>query len=320
MYLFNIQFNQPGPCHFASYPAARAFQDRTVTDNPNLPHQSLPLSVSARNRLTLAAKGATGAIFRRLSIADAQKFALGRFTTYLFFLGGLFIGLQSLGVNLSSLVVFGGAIGVGIGLGLQNVVSNFVAGLILLIEQPIRIGDRIETSNTLGDVVKIEARSTWVRTNDNVVIIVPNSEFINNSVTNWTANDPNVRISLPVGVGYNSDPEQVRSLLLKAAMAHPAVLADPRPDVVFTDYGDNSLNFALRVWTSTLAHAPIILKSDLYFALFKLFTEHHIELPFPQRDLHIRSSDIPLPFTPGNGNEARPMNRTGFPPQVERGA
>ena len=252
-------------------------------------------------------------IFRRLSIADAQKFALGRFTTYLFFLGGLFIGLQSLGVNLSSLVVFGGAIGVGIGLGLQNVVSNFVAGLILLIEQPIRIGDRIETSNALGDVVKIEARSTWVRTNDNVVIIVPNSEFINNSVTNWTANDPNVRISLPVGVGYNSDPEQVRSLLLEAATAHPAVLADPRPDVVFTDYGDNSLNFALRVWTSTLAHAPIILKSDLYFALFKLFTEHHIELPFPQRDLHIRSSNVPLPFIPGNASEARPTTSNRVP-------
>ena len=235
-------------------------------------------------------------LFRRLHIAEAQRFALGRFTTYLVFFGGLFIGLQSLGVNLSSLVVFGGAIGVGVGLGLQNVVSNFVAGLILLIEQPIRLGDRIETSNTLGDVVKIAARSTWIRTNDNVVIIVPNNEFINNSVTNWTANDPNVRISLPVGVGYGSKPDRVRALLLEAAAAHPDVLADPKPDVVFTDYGDNSLNFMLRVWTSTRAHTPLILKSDLYFALFKLFSENGVELPFPQRDLHIRSSDISLPF------------------------
>jgi small-conductance mechanosensitive channel len=193
-------------------------------------------------------------------------------------------------------VVFGGAVGVGIGLGLQNVVSNFVAGLILLIEQPIRIGDRIETKDTLGDVVKIAARSTWIRTNDNVVIIVPNNEFINNSVTNWTANDPNVRVSLPVGVGYNSDPEQVRELLLQIAASHPDVLADPRPDVIFTDYGDNSLNFALRVWTTTRAHTPLILKSDLYFATFKLFSERGIELPFPQRDLHLRSSDIPLSF------------------------
>ena len=238
-------------------------------------------------------------LFRHLPIAEAQKFALGRLATYLFFLGGLFIGLQSLGLNLSSLVVFGGAIGVGIGLGLQNVVSNFVAGLILLVEQPIRIGDRIETKDTLGDVVRIAARSTWIRTNDNVVIIVPNNEFINNSVTNWTANDPSVRLSLPVGVGYGSDPEQVRQLLLQTAAEHPDVLTDPGPDVIFTDYGDNSLNFSLRVWTATQGHTPLILKSDLYFAVFKLFREHGIELPFPQRDLHLRSSDISLPFYPG---------------------
>ena len=237
-----------------------------------------------------------GRVLRHVNIADSQKFALGRFTTYLLFAVGLFVGLQSLGVNLNSLVVFGGAVGVGVGLGLQNVVSNFVAGLILLVEQPIRMGDRIETGNTLGDVVKIAARSTWVRTNDNVIIIVPNNEFINNSVTNWTANDPNVRVSLPVGVGYSSDPEVVRGLLLQAAAAHPEVLDEPKPDVIFTDYGDNSINFALRVWTSDRAHTPLVLKSDLYFAIFKLFGEHGIELPFPQRDLHIRSSDIAIPF------------------------
>jgi small-conductance mechanosensitive channel len=237
-----------------------------------------------------------GRLFRHLSISDSQKFALGRFTTYLLFLGGLFVGLQSLGVDLSSLVVFGGAVGVGVGLGLQNVVSNFVAGLILLIEQPIRIGDRIETGNTLGDVIRIAARSTWVRTNENVIMIVPNNDFINNSVINWTANDPNVRVSMPVGVGYNSDPEKVREILLDAARAHPEVLPEPKPDVIFTDYGDNSLNFSLRVWTAQRAHTPLVLKSDLYFDLFKRFTAAGVELPFPQRDLHLRSSDIALPF------------------------
>ncbi len=240
-----------------------------------------------------------GRLFRHLHISDSQKFALGRFATYALFFGGIFIGLQSLGVNLSSLVVFGGAVGVGVGLGLQNVVSNFVAGLILLIEQPIRMGDRVETKDTLGDVVRIAARSTWVRTNDNVVIIIPNSDFINNPVTNWTANDPNVRIDLPVGVGYSSDPEKVRTLLLKAAHENKDVLPVPAADVIFTDYGDNSINFTLRVWTSARAHTPLILKSDLYFALFKSFNREGIELPFPQRDLHLRSSDIPLPF-PGN--------------------
>ncbi len=231
-------------------------------------------------------------VLRHLPISEGQQFALGRFTTYALFLGGLFIGLQSLGVNLSSFVVFGGAIGVGVGLGLQNVVSNFVAGIILLVEQPIRIGDRIEIKDTLGDVVRIAARSTWIRTNDNVVMIVPNSDFINNPVINWTANDPNVRIGLPVGVGYSSDPDKVRTILLEAASAHPSVLINPAPDVIFTDYGDNSINFTLRVWTEGRAHTPLVLKSDLYFTLFKKFAEAGIELPFPQRDLHLRSSDI----------------------------
>jgi small-conductance mechanosensitive channel len=240
----------------------------------------------------------TNRLLRRLHISEGLKFALGRFSTYFVFLGGLFVGLQSLGINLNSLVVFGGAVGVGVGLGLQNVVSNFVAGLILLIEQPIRIGDRVQTGDTLGDVVRIAARSTWIRTNDNVVIIVPNNTFINNSVTNWTANDPNVRINIPVGVGYNSDPAKVRELLLGAALAHPDVLREPNPDVIFTDYGDNSLNFTLRVWTAARAHTPLILKSDIYFALFETFAAHSIELPFPQRDLHLRSSDIPIPYTP----------------------
>ena len=235
-------------------------------------------------------------LLKHINISDAARFAFGRFTMYLLFAGGLLVGLQSLGVNLSSLVVFGGALGVGVGLGLQNVVSNFVAGLILLIEQPIRIGDRIETEGTQGDVVRIAARSTWVRTNDNVVKIVPNSNFINNSVINWTANDPTVRISIPVGVGYNSDPDKIREILLQAAMAHPDVLPQPAPDVIFTDYGDNSLNFSLRVWTVKKAHISVVLRSELYFDLFRRFADANVELPFPQRDLHIRSSDIPLPF------------------------
>ncbi len=235
-----------------------------------------------------------GRLLNRLHISDSQKFALGRFATYALFAGGLFIGLQSLGVNLSSLVVFGGAVGVGVGLGLQNVVSNFVAGLILLVEQPIRIGDRVAMKDVLGDVVKIGGRSTWLRTNDNVVLIIPNSDFINNSVTNWTANDPTVRISLPVGVGYSSDPEQVRTILLDAAAAHKDVLNEPRADVIFTSYGDNSINFSLRVWTAERSHTPAVLQSELYFDLFRRFKAAGVELPFPQRDLHLRSSDVPL--------------------------
>ena len=251
-------------------------------------------------------------VLTHLNVAESLKFALGRFATYFLVLGGLFIGLQTLGLNLNSLVVFGGAVGVGVGLGLQNVVSNFVAGLILLIEQPIRMGDRIEMKDTLGDVIKIAARSTWVRTNDNVVIIVPNSEFINNSVTNWTANDPNVRIHVPVGVGYNSDPQVVKRLLLEAAADHADVLKEPAPLVLFTDYGDNSIDFTLLVWTESRAHAPAMLKSDLYFTLFERFGKAGIELPFPQRDLHLRSSDLPWPFP-----TTKPPVRNDAPAEAE---
>ena len=182
-------------------------------------------------------------------LSSSQQYALARVFSYLVFLLGLVIGLESVGLNLNSLVVIGGALGIGIGLGLQPIVTNFVAGLILLLEQPVRLGDRIEVGQTYGDVVRLKGRSTWVRTNDNVVIIVPNSEFINKCVTNWTANDAQVRISLPVGVSYDADPEQVREILLDVARRNPNLLQDKPPQVIFTDFGDSSLNFELRVWT-----------------------------------------------------------------------
>lgn len=230
-------------------------------------------------------------VLKHTPLAPAQQYAAAKVVSYLIFALGLVIGLESLGVNLNSLVVVGGALGLGVGLGLQNVVANFVAGLILLFEQPIRIGDRIEIGDTYGDVIDIRGRSTWVRTNDNVVIIVPNSDFITNKVTNLTVNDPRVRIAVPVGVGYTSQPPAVREILLRIAAEHPAVLKDPPPMVIFNDFGDNSLNFVLRVWTETMVQFPATLKSDLYFSIFQAFTDAGIEMPFPQRDLHLRSID-----------------------------
>ncbi|MGI8772019.1 MAG: mechanosensitive ion channel family protein [Acidobacteriaceae bacterium] len=188
-------------------------------------------------------------VLKHTPLAPAQQYAAAKVGSYLIFAVGLVIGLELLGLNLNSLVVVGGALGLGVGLGLQNVVANFVAGLILLFEQPIRIGDRIEVGDTYGDVIDIRGRSTWVRTNDNIVIIVPNSNFITHTVTNLTVNDPQVRIAVPVGVGYNSHPPTVREILLRLAGEHPAVLKDPPPMVIFNDLGDNSLNFILRVWT-----------------------------------------------------------------------
>jgi small-conductance mechanosensitive channel len=233
-------------------------------------------------------------VLTHMPLALGQQYAVARVISYLVFVLGLVVGLQSLGLNLSSLVVVGGALGIGVGLGLQAIVSNFVAGLILLLEQPIKLGDRIEVGDTYGDVVRLRGRSTWIRTNDNVVIIVPNSDFINQRVTNWTANDRQVRISVPVGVSYNSDPKVVRETLLAIARSHPDVLADPVPEVIFVGLGDSSLNFELRVWTVQQVQTPARLQSDLYFAIFETFRKEAIEIPFPQRDLHIRSIAEPV--------------------------
>jgi small-conductance mechanosensitive channel len=218
-----------------------------------------------------------------------QQYAVARMASYLIFILGSIIGLQSVGVNLNSLVVVGGALGIGVGLGMQAIVSNFVAGLVLLLEQPVKLGDRIQVGETMGDVVRLRGRSTWIRTNDNVVIIVPNSEFINQRVTNWTANDRQVRISMPVGVSYGSNVRTVRDVLLAIAGSHPDVLSEPAPEVVFLEFGDSSLNFELRIWTIRQVQTPGRLKSDLYFSIFEEFARQNIEIPFPQRDLHLRS-------------------------------
>jgi small-conductance mechanosensitive channel len=235
-------------------------------------------------------------ILARTSIDPGLQYAIQVGTGYLIVIVGLIIGLQSVGLNLSSLAFFTGIIGVGVGFGTQNIMNNFVSGLILLIERPIKVGDRIEVGDLTGDIVRIGARSTWVSTNDNIIIIVPNADFIANRVTNWTANDRRVRIGIPVGVGYSSDPFKVRELLLKIAESRREILTDPPPDVIFCGFGDSSLDFDLRVWTMDRLRTPQILKSDLYYDIFRVFAEHRIEIPFPQRDIHVRSIEAPLPL------------------------
>lgn len=215
--------------------------------------------------------------------------SIGTIIQYVVIIIGAFIIIQNVGINLGSLNVLAGALGVGIGFGLQNIANNFISGLIILFERPIKIGDRIEVGSVQGDVTKVSARATTVNTNDNISIIVPNSEFINQRVINWSHNDRSIRYHVPVGVSYNEDPAQIKELLLEVAEANPDVLKRPKPDVLFTEYGDSSLNFDLMVWTSTYINKPIILKSQLYYAIFEKFKEHNIEIPFPQRDLHIRS-------------------------------
>jgi small-conductance mechanosensitive channel len=205
--------------------------------------------------------------------------------------------LQTVGIDLSTITVLAGALGVGIGFGLQNITNNFVSGIIILFERPIKVNDRIEVGNITGDVVRISMRATTIVTNDNISVIVPNSEFISSKVINWSHNDRNVRFNIPVGVSYNEDPKKVKELLLSVANDNDAVLKEPLPDVIFSEFGDSSLNFVLRVWTSTLIQAPKVLKSQLYFEILRRFREVGIQIPFPQRDLHIKNEELNIKTT-----------------------
>jgi small-conductance mechanosensitive channel len=225
------------------------------------------------------------------------RHAVGAIVRYVVVGLGLIVILQTAGINLSTLTVLFGALGVGVGFGLQSITNNFVSGIILLLERPIKVGDRIEVGEVHGDVVNISPRATTIVTNDNIAIIVPNADFISSKVVNWSYTNRDVRFNFPVGVSYSSDPEQVRTVLLNVARAHPGVLNDPPPTVLFHEFGDSSLNFILRVWTREFATIPSVLRSELNLAISRAFKERGIEIPFPQRDLHIRSGVLSIKTT-----------------------
>jgi len=227
-------------------------------------------------------------ILAKSKIDLGVRIAVGTILRYSILTVGLIILLQTVGINLSSITILLGALGVGIGFGLQNITNNFVSGLIILFERPIKVGDRIEVAGVAGDVIKISMRATTIVTNDNISIIVPNSEFISSTVINWSHTDRKVRFNYPVGVSYKEDPEKVKKVLLEVAQDNQGVMKDPKPDVLFTEYADSALMFNLRVWTSEYIDRPGVLKSQLYFEIFKRFKENGIEIPYPQRDIHIK--------------------------------
>jgi small-conductance mechanosensitive channel len=229
---------------------------------------------------------------RHTAMGESRAYLLARFTSIVLYGLGLLAGLEWTGLNLNTLAIVGGTLGIGVGFGLQQIVSNWVAGLVLMIEQPVRIGDVISVRELAGTIIRIGGRSTWVRTYDDEVVIIPNSDLTTHQVVNWTANDLKVRLTLPVGVSYGSDPEQVRNLLLHIMDENSEVLKTPPPEVIFKDLGDSSLDFLLRFWAEVSPDRDHYgLKSDLYFAILKSFREQGIEIPFPQRDVHLRSAD-----------------------------
>lgn len=237
-------------------------------------------------------------VLARTKLPPDLQYAISRFAGYCFIAIGLFFALKAVHVDLSAFAVIIGAVGVGIGFGLQNIVSNFISGLIILAERPIAIGHRVEVGGVAGQVTQIKMRSTTVVTNDNITIIVPNSDFITHPVTNWSYGDPKVRIRLPVGVAYGSDVEKLKRVLLEVAAENPAVLKEPVPTVRFLGFGDSALDFELAVWTIEMAHRPTRFRSDLFFAIDRKLRENRIEIPFPQRDLHLKSGTFVLQSPP----------------------
>lgn len=215
--------------------------------------------------------------------------AVGTLIRYAVLVVGFVIILQTAGIDLTTFTVLLGALGVGIGFGLQTIVGNFVSGLVLLFERPVKLGDRVVVGDVTGSVQQIGARATVVVTNDNIAIVVPNSHFITDRVINWSLTGALVRVSIDVGVSYSADPEQVRRVLLAVAAGSEDVEKEPAPEVRFREFGDSALLFSLLVWTRKHIATPTALRSTLNFAIAAAFKEAEVEIPFPQRDLHIRS-------------------------------
>ncbi len=217
--------------------------------------------------------------------------ALNTVTHYLILAVGFFLGLRFVGIGLSSLALFASVLGIGIGFGLRNIAENFISGLIILAERPIKIGDYIDIDGTLeGQVRQIRARSTTVVTRDNISVIIPNSAFVGGRVTNWSHGDPRVRLRTVVGVAYGSDTDLVRKALLQVADRHGKVLKKPAPEVQFKNFGDSSLDFELLVWIDD-QQDRFRIASDLHFAIDAAFRRLGIEIAFPQLDVHLKSLD-----------------------------
>jgi small-conductance mechanosensitive channel len=222
----------------------------------------------------------------------ALQYAIAQIISNVVLVVGVLIVLENTGIHLGALAVFAGAVGVGVGFGLQNIASNFISGLVILAERPITIGDRVEVAGIIGRVHQIRARSTVIVTSDNIAMIVPNSKFIDSPVTNWHYGDPRVRFRLSVGVAYGSDVNKVREALIAAAREHSATLDDPEPTVFLEKFGASTIDFELVAWSREMSHRPRRFRSDLNYLIHKHLTAAGIEIPNPQRDLHIRDGVI----------------------------
>jgi small-conductance mechanosensitive channel len=244
---------------------------------------TITLSRIARVALTryLEKRGATpGAIY-----------AAGRILQYTLVVMGSLVCVDTLGVDVGTLAALGAMLSVGIGFGLQNITQNFISGIILLIERPIQKGDFVVVGDIVGTVIEIEMRATKVVSRDGVAMIVPNSEFVSGRVFNQSHPTTRKRVRIAVGVAYGSDTGEVRDTLIALGLAHPMVLKDPAPIVLFTRFGESSLDFELAVWLDSPEREPLIM-SELRFEIDRVFRQKGIVIPFPQREVRIHNGQM----------------------------
>jgi potassium-dependent mechanosensitive channel len=242
-------------------------------------------------------------LLTRFSLQRGLPYAASKVVYYVLIILVFLAALANAGIELNKFTVITGALGVGVGFGLQNVVNNFASGLILLFERPIRVDDTVEVGGLVGTVRRIGARSSTIQTFQGAEVIVPNSNLIANQVVNWTLSSPWRRVDIPVGVAYGTDPEEIIKLLVNVATSHSGVMRSPEPTAFFLGFGDSALNFELRFWAAR-QEIWFQLKSDVSISVDRALREAGVEIPFPQRDLHVRSVDasvkenLPSPLVP----------------------
>ena len=227
-------------------------------------------------------------LLRGRGASQGAQFAFAKIVRYAIVVLGFVAAINALGFQLSALLAASAVLAVGIGFGLQNIAQNFISGIILLIEQPVRHGDFIKVGVTLGTVEDIGLRATHIVTRDAVTMIIPNSALVTADVINHSRPTTHLRIRIAVSVAYGTDTALVKEVLLRVAGASPNVLKDPAPDVRFEEFGDSAMLFSLLCWIEN-ARDDLRVGSELRFAIAKAFREAKVEIPYPQRDLHIRS-------------------------------
>jgi small-conductance mechanosensitive channel len=228
-----------------------------------------------------------------VGVEEGLAYAINTFLHYTLLTIGFLVALRAVGLDLRVLMVFAGAVGIGIGLGMQSTAANLIAGFSLVFGRRIRKGDWIHVGDTLGSVQEVGLRATKVRTRDNIEYLIPNSELTATTIVNYSLSDPLIRIHVPVGVSYSSSPQAVEAILMKAATENRKTEKGKKPEVWFSEYGESSLNFDLLVWIDVRKVTENRVRSELYFSIFEAMAEAGIEIPFPQRDLHIRSGLFP---------------------------